>query len=1310
MSQTVPDHSDLPSEEHETHDDLLSEIGRLRAEIAETTVATREESEASVADYTSDLENEEKRHIESVKSCKTTFQNAIQDADTKHDHALRNAKQTYSNSIKKIDEDADTMRKRIQEKATSNVRTAKAALEEASWVAETVFEANEDRPRTEYEGFRSRVETALQEIDSLQKRVDRELRRYWQPRPRVAEPTENEYAAAEARPDKTVLMQVAVMAKSFERFRQLPIARLFRGPIMVLPAIVFICIGSFIAYTIDSTDTQFSFLLGGGIGLAVFLPFMIALYAFARREVRVAYQPISKAANLARHAGRLAIEEAHKSRIDIETRLVKDRERDISKAKERFEPLIGDSRRKAEDRLEEINRRVPILKSNADEARKKAISQAKTLHEQQQINAKEEQATSLESENALHKDLAKEVETKAKERWDRLEKRWRSVIQEDTQRLTEIQQQLQDIFPGWSDPRWKAWSPADSPPAAIPFGSIHFDRNDVEDGPPTDARLSLEIPTVFEIPAIVALPRRASLAIDVDADHRDQGMNILRAVMLRILASVPPGKAKFTIIDPIGLGQNFAGFMHLEDELPGLVGERIWTETRHIEQKLLDITEHMETVIQKYLRNEFTSIDEYNVEAGEIAEPYRFLVIADFPANFHDESARRLASILSSGPRCGVFTLLLRDRRLPIPERFDIEDISRHAISLLGVEDKLIFDGESLDHLPFTPVEGPPDDLLIEISRRVGKAAREAGKVEVPFETIAPQESDFWTASSDEQLHVALGRAGATKLQYLNLGIGTSQHALIAGKTGSGKSTLLHALITNLACWYSPEEVEFYLVDFKKGVEFKTYATHGLPHARAVAVESDREFGLSVLHGLDEELKRRGELFRDAGTQDLAAWRRKTNESMPRVLLVIDEFQELFIEDDKVSQDAALLLDRLVRQGRAFGMHVLLGSQTLGGAYSLHRSTMGQMGVRIALQCNEQDSMLILSDDNVAARLLARPGEAIYNDQGGLMEGNSPFQVCWLPDAVRERYLANVAKLAKEKFPDMANRCIVFEGNAPASLTSNAPLRASLENRPTESQVSIPLWLGDAVAIKDPTCAFLRRQAGGNVVIVGQQDENALATTTACMISAASVHKPEDLRFVVLDGTPTDDPNAGYLHRAASLIPHQTDLPGFRDSGDAVLEVATELAKRIDSGKTDENPIILLIHGLHRFRSLRRDDDDFGFSTDLDAPMTADKAFGQIIKEGPEFGVFTVAWCDTVPSLERAIDRQGMRGFDYRAMFQVSATDSSTLIDSPAAGQLGSQRGLLYSEERGTIEKFRPWALPGEAMLAQIATALGKSS
>src|SRR5204863_287672 len=131
----------------------------------------------------------------------------------------------------------------------------------------------------------------------------------------------------------------------------------------------------------------------------------------------------------------------------------------------------------------------------------------------------------------------------------------------------------------------------------------------------------------------------------------------------------------------------------------------------------------------------------------------------------------------------------------------------------------------------------------------------------------------WWHGSSSKGLQVPLGRSGATGRQMLTLGQGTSQHALIAGKTGSGKSTLLHVLIMQLALRYSPDEVELYLVDFKKGVEFKTYAAHQLPHARVVAVESEREFGLSVLQRLDAELVERGERFRHAGVNDLASYR-----------------------------------------------------------------------------------------------------------------------------------------------------------------------------------------------------------------------------------------------------------------------------------------------------------------------------------------------------------------------------------------------------------------------------------------------------
>ena len=196
---------------------------------------------------------------------------------------------------------------------------------------------------------------------------------------------------------------------------------------------------------------------------------------------------------------------------------------------------------------------------------------------------------------------------------------------------------------------------------------------------------------------------------------------------------------------------------------------------------------------------------------------------------------------------------------------------------------------------------------------------------------------------------------------------------------------------------------------------------------------------------------------------------------------------------------------------------------------------------------------------------------------------------------------------------------------------------------------------------------------------------------------------------MVLDGTTADDPNAGYLDLVASNLPHRLDRPDFRGSGDAVLEIGTELARRMESGETDGSTILLLVHGLQRFRILRRSEDDFGFSTD-DAPPTPDRIFGEILREGPEHGIHVMVWADTVATLERCVDRQTMRAFDQRAMFQIGATDSSSLIDSPAASQLGPNRGLLYSDERGTMEKFRPWALPSEAYLVAAGRAMSGRS
>jgi hypothetical protein len=173
--------------------------------------------------------------------------------------------------------------------------------------------------------------------------------------------------------------------------------------------------------------------------------------------------------------------------------------------------------------------------------------------------------------------------------------------------------------------------------------------------------------------------------------------------------------------------------MHLADYNEAFVGGKIWTETRHIEQRLADLTEHMENVIQKYLRNEYATIALYNDEAGEIAEPFRFVVVCDFPTNFSDGAARRLTSILSSGARCGVYALISMDTRLDLPRGMALADLRSNCVTLEHDQGRFVWKDPDFEQLPLSVDPPPPESFVTEKLNLVGDAALDSTRVEVPF-------------------------------------------------------------------------------------------------------------------------------------------------------------------------------------------------------------------------------------------------------------------------------------------------------------------------------------------------------------------------------------------------------------------------------------------------------------------------------------------------------------------------------------------------------------------------------------------------
>ena len=917
-------------------------------------------------------------------------------------------------------------------------------------------------------------------------------------------------------------------------------------------------------------------------------------------------------------------------------------------------------------------------------------------HAESMANLEAADHAELQEIAGTHHARVAQIEAQYQGRWQELESEWKQRVTPLCEQLQAVRSAAEKTFPDWDPPLWQHWTLPKTFQNAARFARLEASVETLVETLPRDARLKWPGPSDLSVPLSLVLPARGSILFESGKASGDAAIGAINNIIFRLLSVTPPGKLNFTIFDPVGLGQNFSALMHLADYEDGCINSRIWTQTAQFEEKLAELNEHMEKIIQMYLRNEYATIAEYNAQAGSVAEKYHFLVIASFPVNFSETAARRLRNIAANGARCGVFTLIHWDQRNALPQDFVPDELRANSVCLNHTSR-----GFELAqwHLPdvrlvFDPPPSP--EFATAFLHQIGEGSKNANRVEVPFAQIAPPGQALWTESTTELLRVPIGRSGATKLQYLEIGSGTRQHALIAGKTGSGKSTLFHIIITNLALWCSPEQVEFYLVDFKKGVEFKCYGSRHLPHARVVAIESDREFGLSVLQRVDEELRRRGDLFRKAGAQDLAGYRRAGGtESVPRTLLMIDEFQEFFTEEDRISQGAAVLLDRIVRQGRAFGIHVLLGSQTLGGAYTLARATIGQMVIRIALQCNEADAYLIMDQDNPAPRLLSRPGEGIYNDTAGSIEGNSPFQAVWLSDRVRDEYLTTIRAQA-DQTPDRYPGPIVFEGNAPADVRENLALRAALQKPPTEIPRQSSVWLGSPNSIKGPTEAVFRRQSGSNLLVVSQSEERTVTILAVALVSLAAQFPSSGVQFVVLDSAPAESPERKFLERVRQTLPHAVTVAGNGQLAEIFAGLAEELKRRSEQESSGPE-IFVLIQGIQNFKKLRQED-EFSFSSS--PGVTPAAALLNLITEGPARGIHILA---TYNNTSRFLGRKTLSEFEMRVVFQMSASDSASLIDAPAASALGLHRALLYNDREGSLETFRPYAEPENEWVESLA-------
>ncbi|GAA8242664.1 FtsK/SpoIIIE domain-containing protein [Helicobacter pylori] len=489
----------------------------------------------------------------------------------------------------------------------------------------------------------------------------------------------------------------------------------------------------------------------------------------------------------------------------------------------------------------------------------------------------------------------------------------------------------------------------------------------------------------FLLPKVYPFPPK-SLYIEHEKDGQ-----FLREMLMRLLSSAPLVQLEVILIDALSLGGIFGLTRKLlkkddkDDKNNDFIyQQRILTESKEIEEALKHLYEYLKVNLQEKLAG-FRDFAHYNENATDPL-PLKALFLSGVDTLSKD-ALYYLEKIMRFGSKNGVLSFVNLESE---KNNKSAEDLKRYA--------EFFRDITSFERLKYLNVEvindqGIQSQHMKDFADKI-KAYYEKKKAVKRELKDLQRDKEFWTKSSQYEVSVPVGWDINHKEVCFEIG-NAQNHTLICGHSGSGKSNFLHVLIQNLAFYYAPNEVQLFLLDYKEGVEFNAYTEPNiLEHARLVSVASSVGYGMSFLSWLCKEMQERANLFKQFNVKDLSDYRK--HGGMPRLIVVIDEFQVLFSDNSpKGKESVEQSLNTLLKKGRSYGVHLILATQTMRGT-DINPSFKAQIANRIALPMDAGDSAKILDDDDVACEPV-RP-EGIFNNNGGHQKHHTKMSIPKAPD------------------------------------------------------------------------------------------------------------------------------------------------------------------------------------------------------------------------------------------------------------------------------------------------------------------------
>lgn len=707
-------------------------------------------------------------------------------------------------------------------------------------------------------------------------------------------------------------------------------------------------------------------------------------------------------------------------------------------------------------------------------------------------------------------------------------------------------------------------------------------------------------------------------------DDAEKVPNLFQSLIIRLLLSTRMNLVKVSVVD-MDFGTSFPIVSSITN--PRFKNKMIYRQ-EDVTQMIASLAKEISEA-NRIFAGRHHDIESYNANAGELAQPYHFVFIDDFPNGFTTQAIDDLLRLIDNGNACrvGIKIFINYSSKNPTPREFDLQHF-RKSCSWINKQGGRV----SFDNWPqvFPPNVIPTIDLdlpknvddYVEIIN--GMKQKQLVYSLDPWIEDLKKKDLVWSGNSSNGIKVPVGYISASKMFefYMandNDGECKDYFALVAGNPGFGKSVFLQNIIVNAAMMYSPDDLCFYLADFADGTSFKMFKK--LPHVKALMLSNNKEYALRMLYHLDKERKRRAYLYNKAQKErgvevnKLADYRELTGEKLPRIILVMDEFHVLF---QSVDATAKGLLEDGIRQWRKFGICVILSTQTITGV-RFGEAANNLITYRFALNLVESDSKAVIR--NGAAKALTRKGQTIMNNSSeGKEETNVEFQ-----SAFTKRYLDHVEYLAQlyTQRKGKAEPPFICEAGTDADISDNDELFKSITSgtfMKNDQYCDVYLGKPDLLRSNHTRIKYQRRQ-NSNTLIIGDDYKTLIYDLMVQLVQLQGCSCPNS-KIYIMDCFNMGDDYRGALDQMKEISDIIT-VGTSKNCAQFIDELSAELERRKENQKNEqviEGRIVLVIMNAQNCYELKPQPNQYGTMT----PPESAKKLAALLAEGCSLGMHCI--------------------------------------------------------------------------------------